>query len=56
MLSRYKEGKVSIGIFSKTLGLTISQVLDLLASRGVPLSVSYGDYLLSRETAKKFIQ
>lgn len=56
MLLRYKEGKVSIGIFSKMLEINISEALDLLASFGIPLSVTYDDYLLSRETAKKYIQ
>ena len=56
MFSRYKKGEVSIGVLSKRLGLTISEALDLLASHGIPLSVSYDDYLVSRETSKKFIQ
>jgi len=56
MLLRYKEGKVSIGILSKMLEINISDALDLLASFGIPLSVTYDDYLLSRETAKKFIR
>jgi len=56
MFSRYREGKMSIGILSKRLRVTISEALDFLSSRGVPLSVTYDDYLLSRETAKKFIQ
>lgn len=56
MFSRYKAGKISIGVLSKMPGINISEVLDLLASFGIPMSVTYDDYLLSRETAKKFIQ
>jgi predicted HTH domain antitoxin len=55
MLLRYKEGKVSIGILSKMLEINISEALDLLASFGIPMSVTYDDYLLSREAAKKYI-
>ena len=55
MLLRYKEGKVSIGILSKLLEINIGEALDLLASFGIPLSVTYDDYLLSGDTAKKFI-
>ena len=56
MLLRYKGGKVSIGILCKMLEINISEALDLLASFGIPMSVTYDDYLLTRETAKKFIQ
>ena len=56
MLQRYREGKISLGMLSAALELCLSETLDLLASFGISVPVSYDDYLLGRETARKHIK
>ena len=53
MLLGYKQGKVSLGMLAKKLGMSLSDVLDLLASLGIPAPISYDDYLQGLETARK---
>lgn len=53
MLLSYKQGKVSIGTLAKKLGISLSDVLDLLASLGIPAPISYDDYLQGLESARK---
>ena len=53
MLLGYKQGKVSLGILAKKLGMSLSDALDLLASLGIPAPISYDDYLQGLETARK---
>ena len=45
MISRYREGKISLEIISKKLDLSISEAIDLLAEYGVESTVTYEDYL-----------
>ncbi len=45
MISRYREGKISLEILSKKLDLSISEAIDLLAEYGVESTVTYEDYL-----------
>ena len=53
MLLGYKQGKVSLGILAKKLGMPLTDALDLLASLGIPAPISYDDYLQGLETARK---
>ena len=53
MLLGYKQGKVSLGMLAKKLGMSLSDALDLLASLGIPAPISYDDYLQGLETARK---
>ena len=53
MLLAYKQGKASIGMLSKKLGITLSEALDLLASLGIPAPIKYDDYLEGLETSRK---
>jgi len=53
MLLNYKEGKASLGTLAKKLGMNLSEVLDLLASLGIPAPISYDDYLQGHESMRK---
>ncbi len=53
MLLGYKQGKVSLGMLSKKLGMPLSDALDLLASLGIPAPITYDDYLQGLQTARK---
>jgi len=56
MLLAYKEGKVSLAKLSKTLGISLSEAIDLLALFGLQSPISYDDYLQGVETARKAIR
>ena len=56
MLLAYKEGKVSLAKLSKMLGMSLSEVMDLLASFGLQSPISYDDYLQGMKTARKAIR
>ena len=53
MLLSYKQGKASIGTLAKKLGMSLSEVLDLLASLEIPAPIKYDDYLQGLETGRK---
>ena len=52
-LSKYKQGKVSLGTLAKKLRMSISEALDLLADLGIPAPISYDDYLQGHKSMKK---
>lgn len=56
MLLAYKEGKVSLARLSKTLGMSLSEAIDLLSSFGLQSPISYDDYLRGAEAARKAIR
>lgn len=56
MLLAYKEGKVSLAKLSRTLGMNLSEAIDLLSSFGLQSPISYDDYLQGLETARKAIR
>jgi hypothetical protein len=45
MLLGHKEGKVSLAKLSKTLGISLSEAIDLLSSFGLESPVNHDDYL-----------
>lgn len=55
MLLGYKEGRVSLAKLSKTLGMSLSEVIDLLSSFGLQSPISYDEYLQGMATARKAI-
>lgn len=55
MLLGYREGKVSLAKLSKTLDLTVSEALDLLAEFGLEAPISYDEYLQGVSVAHKAI-
>ncbi|MBI2348690.1 MAG: hypothetical protein HYV05_08565 [Deltaproteobacteria bacterium] len=56
MLVAYKEGKVSLAKLSKSLGMSLSEAIDLLSSFGLQSPINYDDYLKGVETARKAIR
>ncbi len=55
MLLGYREGKVSLSKLSKTLDLTVSEALELLAEFGLEAPISYDEYLQGLSAARKTI-
>ncbi len=51
MFRRYKEGKLSLGRLSKTLGKSLSETIELLSEFGQPAPIDYEDYLRGHKTA-----
>ncbi|GAG57350.1 unnamed protein product, partial [marine sediment metagenome] len=49
----YHAGKVSMGKMAEELGLSMSEVLDLLAEFGIESPIRYDDYLLGFENLRK---
>jgi predicted HTH domain antitoxin len=45
MIKLYREGKMSLGILSSKLELSVSETIDLLAEFGVESPIDYEDYL-----------
>jgi|SRR3972149_3080267 len=56
MLLGYKEGRVSLAKLSKTLGMSLSEVIDLLSSFGLQSPITYDEYLQGMATARKAIR
>ena len=56
MLLGYKEGKVSLAKLSKTLGMSLSEAIELLSSFGLESPVDYDDYLDGIQIASKAIR
>ncbi len=56
MLLGYKEGRVSLAKLSKTLGMSLSEAIDLLSSFGLQSPISYDEYLQGMATARKAIR
>jgi|SRR3989344_209895 len=48
----YSQGKISIGKASEIAGLTISEMLDLLAKLGIKNNIELDDYLAGNESLK----
>ena len=56
MLLAYREGAASLSQVSRTLELSLSETIELLASFGIPSPVSYDDYLQGMATARNVIR
>jgi predicted transcriptional regulator len=54
-LREYREGKLSLGIVAQRLGMSLSEVIDLLAELGVRSPIDYDDYLRSYRAASEFV-
>lgn len=55
MLLAYREGKASLSRLSRTLGMSLSEAMDFLATFGLQAPISYDDYLKGLETARKAV-
>ncbi len=56
MLLAYREGHVSLSKLSRTLGLSVSEAVDLLAMFGVEAPIRYDEYLQGLDSARKSIR
>lgn len=55
MLLAYREGKASLSRLSRTLGMSVSEAIDFLATFGLQAPIGYDDYLKGLETARKAV-
>ncbi|MFQ5790530.1 MAG: hypothetical protein ACE5JI_08660 [Acidobacteriota bacterium] len=55
-LREYREGKLSLGMAAKQLGMSLSGVIDLLSELGVRSPLEYDDYLKSHTAAAQFLR
>ena len=55
-LLAYREGTLSLSVLSRTLGMSLSEAVDLLAMFGLQAPLSYDDYLHGLETARKAVR
>ena len=55
-LLAYRDGHLSLSMLSKTLEMSVSEAIDLLAEFGLQSPIDYDDYLRGVETARKAIQ
>lgn len=51
----YSQRKISIGKASEIAGLTISEMLDLLANLGIKNNIELDDYLAGNESLKNML-
>lgn len=56
MLREYREGKRSLESFSKELGVSLSEAIDVLADLGVRSPLEYDDYLKGYAAAAEFLK
>ncbi len=54
-IREYKEGRISIGRASEIAGLSISEMIDLLAELGIKSNLELQDYLEGEKVAKELI-
>ena len=55
VLKNYKEEKISIGKASEIAGISISEMMDLLAKFGIKSPITYEDYLEGKKFAEKIL-
>lgn len=51
-LERYRAGKASLSKAAETAGVSVSEMMDLLAEHGIPSSLSLDDYRESLSTLR----
>ncbi len=54
-ISKYREGRISIGKAAEIAHLSLSEMIDLLAGLGIPATMDLGDYLAGSQTAGKLV-
>ena len=52
-VERYKEGKASLGLAAELAGLTLGEMINMLAEYGVESNLETEDYLKGLETLRK---
>lgn len=56
MLLAYRDGHVSLSTLSQSLGLCVSEAIDLLASFGLQAPITYDEYLEGKGTLEHIIR
>lgn len=56
MLGACREGPLSLSVLSKSLGLCVSETIDLLASFGLQAPITSDEYLEGKGTLEKVIR
>ena len=56
MLLGYKQGKISLGVLTRRLGLSLGESIDFLSSLGIPAPVRYDDYLQGLKTTDQLLR
>lgn len=51
----YREGKISLGKAAEIAGLSISEMIDLLAKLGIPSAMEVEDYLEGEKIAEEIV-
>ena len=54
-ITQYKEEKISLGKASEIAGISISEMIDLLAKFGIKSPITYEDYLEGQKNAEKML-
>ena len=52
-LERYRQGKASLSKAAELAGVSVSEMMDLLAARGIPADLSVEDYRESLLTLRE---
>ena len=52
-IERYRDGKASLGTVSQIAGVSISEMMNILARFGIESNVGYDDYARGLESLKK---
>ena len=55
-ITQYQEGKISLGRASEIAGVSISEMIDLLAKLGIEGNLEVEDYLESAQVADEIIK
>lgn len=55
-LIKYKTGEISIGRTAEELGISISELMDLLVKLRIPSPVTFEDYLEGQKNAEKYFK
>ena len=55
-ISKYKEGKISIGKAAEIANLPLSEIMDLFADLGVESNLTVEDYLAGAKVAEEILK
>ena len=53
LLERYHQGKISLGVFAKESGFSVSEAMDFLTAHGASVRLDTEDYLQALENTRK---
>jgi predicted HTH domain antitoxin len=53
LLEQYRQGKISLGLAAKEMGVSVLEAMDFLAEHSASTQLDYGDYLQSLENVRE---